>query len=237
LQTEKRWMFDDEKREVLSLPPRTPVVITRVQERFLDFARNDDTGKALFSEPRNLKVGIRDEWLVTKETLELLPRTVIPSAAEGSPLRAGKRWMFDNEKREVLSLPPRTPVVISGVQERFLDFARNDDTGKALSSEPRNLKAGIRDEWLVTRETLRLLPRTVIPSAAEGSPLRAGKRWMFDDEKREILSLPPRTPVVITRVQERFLGNAFNDDTGKALSSEPRNLKARMSTQRLGGEG
>ena len=36
--------------------------------------------------------------------------------------------------------------MISGVQERFLDFARNDDTGKALSSEPRNLKAGIRDE-------------------------------------------------------------------------------------------
>ena len=54
--------------------------------------------------------------------------------------------MFDDEKREVLSLPPSTPVVISGVQERFLDFARNDDTGKALSSEPRNLKAGIRDE-------------------------------------------------------------------------------------------
>ena len=56
--------------------------------------------------------------------------------------------MFDDEKREVLSLPPRTPVVISGVQERFLDFARNDDTGKALSSEPRSLKAGIRDERL-----------------------------------------------------------------------------------------
>ena len=87
-----------------------------------------------------------------RETLRLLPRTVIPSAAEGSPLQAGKRWVFDDEKREVSILPPRTPVVISGVQERFLDFARNDDTGKALSSEPRNLKAGIRDEWLVTRE-------------------------------------------------------------------------------------
>ena len=98
--------------------------------------------------------------------------------------------------------------MISGVQERFLDFARNDDTGKALSSEPRNLKVGIRDEWLVTRETLRLLPRTVIPSAAEGSPLQAGKRWVFDDEKREVLSLPPRTPVVISGVQERFLGFA-----------------------------
>ena len=81
-----------------------------------------------------------------RETLRLLPRTVIPSAAEGSPLQAGKRWVFDDEKREVSILPPRTPVVISGVQERFLDFARNDDTGKALSSEPRNLKAGIRDE-------------------------------------------------------------------------------------------
>ena len=60
--------------------------------------------------------------------------------------------MFDDEKREVLILPPRTPVVISGVQERFLDFARNDDTGKALSSEPpKNLKAGIRDErpWIL----------------------------------------------------------------------------------------
>ena len=56
--------------------------------------------------------------------------------------------------------------------------------------------------------------------------MQTEKRWMFDDEKREILSLPPRTPVVITRVQERFLGNAFNDDTEKALSSEPRNLKA-----------
>ena len=73
----------------------------------------------------------------------------------------------------------------------------------------------------MTRETLSLLPRTVIPSAAEGSPLQAGKCWMFDDEKREVLSLPPRTPVVITGVQERFLGNAFNDDTGKALSAEP----------------
>ena len=85
---------------------------------------------------------------VPREMLKLLPRTVIPSAAEGSPLQTGKRWVFDDEKREVLSLPPRTPVVISGVQERFLDFARNDDTGKALSSEPRNLKAGIRDERL-----------------------------------------------------------------------------------------
>ena len=71
-----------------------------------------------------------------RETLRLLPRTVIPSAAEGSPLQTGKRWVFDDEKREVLSLPPRTPVVISGVQERFLDFARNDDTGKALFSNP-----------------------------------------------------------------------------------------------------
>ena len=81
-----------------------------------------------------------------RETLRLLPHTVIPNAAEGSPLQAGKRWVFDDEKREVLSLPTRTPVVISGVQERFLGFARNDDTGKALSSEPRNLKAGIRDK-------------------------------------------------------------------------------------------
>ena len=124
-------------------------------------------------------------------------------------MQAGKRWVFDDEKREVSILPPRTPVVISGVQERFLGFARNDDTGKALSSEPRNLKVGIRDEWLVTRETLRLFPRTVIPSAAEGSPLQAGKRWIFDDEKREVLSLPPRTPVVISGVQERFLGFAL----------------------------
>ena len=54
---------------------------------------------------------------------EAASRTVIPSAAEGSPLQTGKRWVFDDEKREVLSLPPRTPVVISGVQERFLDFA------------------------------------------------------------------------------------------------------------------
>ena len=38
--------------------------------------------------------------------------------------------------------------MISGVQERFLGNAFNDDTGKALSSEPRNLKAGIRDERL-----------------------------------------------------------------------------------------
>ena len=75
-----------------------------------------------------------------RETLRLLPRTVIPSAAEGSPLQTGKRWVFDDEKREVLSLPPSTPVVISGVQERFLDFARNDDTGKALFSEPRKRK-------------------------------------------------------------------------------------------------
>ena len=88
----------------------------------------------------------------------------------------------------------------------------------------------------VPRETLRLLPRTVIPSAAEGSPLQAGKRWVFDDEKREVLSLPPRTPVVITRVQERFLGFAQNDDTGKALSAEPRSLKAGMSNQRLGAK-
>ncbi len=156
---------------------------------------------------------------VPRETLRLFPRTVIPSVAEGSPLQAGKRWVFDDEKREVLILPPRTPVVISGVQERFLDFARNDDTGKALSSEPRNLKVGIRDEWLVTRETLRLLPRTVIPSAAEGSPLQTGKRWVFDDEKREVLILPPRTPVVISGVQERFLDFARNNDTGKALFS------------------
>ena len=77
----------------------------------------------------------------------------------------------------------------------------------------------LAEESKVPRETLRLLPRTVIPSAAEGSPLQAGKYWMFDDEKREVLSLPPRTPVVISGVQERFLGNAFNDDTGKALSA------------------
>jgi hypothetical protein len=82
-----------------------------------------------------LKVGIRDEWLGIRETLRLLPRTVIPSAAEGSPLQAGKRWVFDDEKREVLSL---SPVVITGAQERFLDFARNDDTGRrySLNLEP-----------------------------------------------------------------------------------------------------
>ena len=231
----KCWVFDNEKREVLSLPPRTPVVISGVQERFLDFARNDDTRKALSSETRNLKAGMRDEWLVTSETLRLLPHTVIPSAAEGSPLQAGKRWVFDDEKREVLSLPPRTPAVITRVQERFLDFAQNDDTEKALSSETRNLKAGMRDEWLVPRETLRLLPSTVIPSAAEGSPLQTGKRWMFDDEKREVLSLPPRAPAVISGVQERFLGNAFNDDTGKALFSEPRSAKSPLLTERAFG--
>ena len=82
------------------------------------------------------------------------------------------------------------------------------------------------------RETLRLLPRTVIPSAAEGSPLQTGKRWVFDDEKREVLSLPPRTPVVISGVQERFLGNAFNDDTGKALFSNPGSSKSPLLTER-----
>ena len=107
-----------------------------------------------------------------RETLRLLPPTVIPSAAEGSPLQAGKRWVFDDEKREVLSLPPRTPVVISGVQERFLGNAFNDDTGKALSSEPRNLiSMRLAEGSKVPKETLRLLPPTVIPSAAEGSPL------------------------------------------------------------------
>ena len=39
---------------------------------------------------------------------------------------------------------------------------------------------------------------------------------------------------MITRVQERFLGNAFNDDTGKALSSEPRNLKAGIRDEQPG---
>ena len=81
-----------------------------------------------------------------RETLRLLPRTVIPSAAEGSPLQAGKRRIFDDEKREVLSLPPRTPVVISGVQERFLDFARNDDTGKALFSNRGSAKSPLLTE-------------------------------------------------------------------------------------------
>ena len=38
-------------------------------------------------------------------------------------MQTGKRWVFDDKKREVLSLPLRTPVVISGVQERFLGFA------------------------------------------------------------------------------------------------------------------
>ena len=83
------------------------------------------------------------------------------------------------------------------------------------------------------RETLRLLPRTVIPSAAEGSPLQTEKRWMFDDEKREVLSLPTRTPVVITGVQERFLlSNAFNDDMGKALFSNPGSSKSPLLTER-----
>ena len=81
-----------------------------------------------------------------RETLRLLPRTVIPSAAEGSPLQAGKRLVFDDEKREVLSLPPRTPVVISGVQERFLGFARNDDTGKALFSNLGSAKSPLLTE-------------------------------------------------------------------------------------------
>ena len=91
-----------------------------------------------FAQTRTSFISMRlaERSKVPRETLRLLPRTVIPSAAEGSPLQTGKRWVFNDEKREVLSLPPRTPVVISGVQERFLDFARNDDTGKALSSEP-----------------------------------------------------------------------------------------------------
>ena len=81
-----------------------------------------------------------------RETLRLLPRTVIPSAAEGSPLQAGKRWVFDDEKREVLILPPRTPVVISGVQERFLGFARNDDTGKSAILQPLKRKSPLLTE-------------------------------------------------------------------------------------------
>ena len=85
------------------------------------------------------------------------------------------------------------------------------------------------------RETLRLLPRTVIPSAAEGSPLQAGKHWVFDDEKREVSILPPRTPVVISGVQERFLGFAFNDDTGKALFSNLRSTKSPLLTERAFG--
>ena len=83
---------------------------------------------------------------VPRETLRLLPRTVIPSAAEGSPLQAGKRWVFDDEKREVLILPPRTPVVISGVQERFLGFARNDDTGKSAILQPLKRKSPLLTE-------------------------------------------------------------------------------------------
>ena len=119
---------------------------------------------------------LAEESKVPRETLRLLPRTVIPSAAEGSPLQAGKRWVFDDEKREVLSLPPRTPVVISGVQERFLGFARNDDTGKATfsylpPSSGRRCPEGAeaRSCHQLKKNVRYAFPRIVIPSAAEGS--------------------------------------------------------------------
>ena len=115
-----------------------------LQERSLDFARDDDTGIALSKHIR-----------CTLHEINPFPHTVISSAARNLP----------RTPRFLASFAEAFPFSVShigrytGVQERSLHFARDDDTGIALSKHIR-----------CTLHEINPFPHTVISSAARNLP-------------------------------------------------------------------
>ena len=115
-----------------------------LQERSLDFARDDDTGIAL---SKHIRCTLRE--------INPFPHTVISSAARNLP----------RTPRFLASFAEAFPFSVShigrytGVQERSLDFARDDDTGIALS---KHIRCTLRE--------INPFPHTVISSAARNLP-------------------------------------------------------------------
>ena len=97
---------------------------TGVQERFLDFARNDDTG-------------IR----IVKHAGGLLPR-MIAGASPALSSRAKSRDLYsrrENGECEIAWKKMQTSRAIrqeNSMHGRFLDFARNDDTREGRPTSP-----------------------------------------------------------------------------------------------------
>ena len=129
-----------------------------MQERSLDFARDDDTGIAL---SKHIRCTLRE--------INPSPHTVISSTVKKSSLHSAlscsfrkrfplfRAFLFPSQKhsRFLLSHIRR----YTGVQERSLGFARDDDTGIALS---KHIRCTLRE--------INLFPHTVISSTARNIP-------------------------------------------------------------------
>ena len=117
---------------------------TGVPKRSLDFARDDDTGIAL---SKHIRCTLRE--------INPFPHTVISSAARNLPCTPSFLAPFAKGFPFSVSHIGR----YTGVPERSLDFARDDDTGIALSKYIR-----------CTLREINPFPHTVISSAARNLP-------------------------------------------------------------------
>ena len=119
-----------------------------LQERALDFARDDDTGIAL---SKHIRCTLRE--------INPFPHTVMRGAARNLPCTPSFLAPFaERFSHFPLSLIRR----YTGVQERSLDFARDDYTGIALSKPIR-----------CSLHEINPFPHTVISSAVEKSSLHS----------------------------------------------------------------
>ena len=114
-------------------------------ERSLHFDRDDDTGIAL---SKHIRCTLRE--------INPFPHTVISSAVEKSSLHSALSCSF---RKRFPMFRYHTYDIIPLLQERSLDFARDDDTGIALSKHIRCMLQEINP-----------FPHTVISSAARNLP-------------------------------------------------------------------
>ena len=117
---------------------------TSVRERSLGFARDDDTGIAL---SKHIRCTLR----------EINPSPLPSFRAQREIFLALCSFLLPSQK--VSPFPLSHIRRYTGVQERSLDFARDDDTGIALS---KHIRCTLRE--------INPFPHTVISSAARNLP-------------------------------------------------------------------
>ena len=129
-----------------------------MQERSLDFARDDDTGIALSKHIRCTLLEINPfPHTVISSAARNLPRTPLFLASFRKRFPLFRAFLFPSQKhsRFLLSHIRHYPFL----QERSLDFARDDDTGIALS---KHIRCTLRE--------INPFPHTVISSAVRNLP-------------------------------------------------------------------
>ena len=145
---------------------------TGVQERSLHFARDDDTGTAL---SKHIRCTLR----------EINPSPIPSFRAQREIFLALCSFLLLSQK--VSPFPLSHIRRYTGVQERSLDFARDDDTGIALS---KHIRCTLRE--------INPFPHTVISSAARNLPCTPHFLAFFTDGfpfsaiTHTTLSLPAR---------------------------------------------